>query len=239
MLFRSTFQFGLLPLIVITGIVALILLNQTDTGSFLVISLAGLTMFIAAGGKWKEVFIAILIGIILLTGLIFTKSYILDRVKTFIDPGANTRSTSYQLDQSLIAIGSGKLFGRGFGQSIQKFEYLPEPIGDSIFAVAAEEWGFVGGILLIFLFLIFALRGLKIATGSKDIFGGLLATGIVILITAQSLINIASMLGVFPLTGMPLLFVSHGGTALFFAMAEAGIILNISRSAGNYKSTNN
>ena len=116
-----------------------------------------------------------------------------------------------------------------FPYNCKKFSYLPEPIGDSIFAVIAEEWGFIGASLLILFFLFFAFRGLKIASNSKDIFGGLLAVGIVILITAQSLINIASMLGIFPLTGMPLLFVSHGGTALFFAMAEVGIVLNISR----------
>ena len=164
-----------------------------------------------------------------MAGLAYSRPYIFDRIETFIKPGEDLQGSSYQLNQSLIAIGSGQIFGRGFGQSVQKFNYLPEPIGDSIFAVAAEEWGFVGSTVLIFLFLAFAIRGLKIATWSSDIFGGLLATGIVILITVQSLVNIASMLGVFPLTGMPLLFVSHGGTALFFAMAEVGIILNISK----------
>jgi cell division protein FtsW len=186
-------------------------------------------MFVTAGGRWRDVFIAGLIGIIFLAGLAYSRPYIFDRIETFIKPGEDLQGSSYQLNQSLIAIGSGQIFGRGFGQSVQKFNYLPEPIGDSIFAVAAEEWGFVGSTVLIFLFLAFAIRGLKIATWSSDIFGGLLATGIVILITVQSLVNIASMLGVFPLTGMPLLFVSHGGTALFFAMAEVGIILNISK----------
>ncbi len=202
---------------------------QPDTGSVLVIAVAGLAMFVTAGGRWRDVFIAGLIGIIFLAGLAYSRPYIFDRIETFIKPGEDLQGSSYQLNQSLIAIGSGQIFGRGFGQSVQKFNYLPEPIGDSIFAVAAEEWGFVGSTVLIFLFLAFAIRGLKIATWSSDIFGGLLATGIVILITVQSLVNIASMLGVFPLTGMPLLFVSHGGTALFFAMAEVGIILNISK----------
>ena len=225
-----TFQFGLLPLVIIMGIIAGVLLAQPDTGSLLVIASAGLAMFITAGGRWKDVLIAGLIGAALLAGLIYTRPYVLDRVKTFINPGDDLQGSSYQLNQSLIAIGSGKMFGRGFGQSIQKFNYLPEATGDSIFAVIAEEWGFAGATVLIFLFLMFALRGLKIAANSNDVFGGLLATGIVILITVQSLVNIASMLGVFPLTGMPLLFVSHGGTALLFAMAEAGIVLNISRS---------
>ena len=224
-----TFQYGFLPLILVIGIISGLLLLQPDTGSVLVIAVAGLAMFVTAGGRWRDVFIAGLIGIIFLAGLAYSRPYIFDRIETFIKPGEDLQGSSYQLNQSLIAIGSGQIFGRGFGQSVQKFNYLPEPIGDSIFAVAAEEWGFVGSTVLIFLFLAFAIRGLKIATWSSDIFGGLLATGIVILITVQSLVNIASMLGVFPLTGMPLLFVSHGGTALFFAMAEVGIILNISK----------
>ncbi|MDO8510479.1 MAG: FtsW/RodA/SpoVE family cell cycle protein, partial [bacterium] len=130
---------------------------------------------------------------------------------------------------SLIAIGSGGFKGRGFGKSIQKFKYLPQPMGDSIFAVAAEEFGFIGSVGLIIIFLFFGIRGLKIASQAPDSFSGLLTVGIVILILSQSFINIASMLGIIPLSGIPLLFVSHGGTALFFALAEVGIILNISK----------
>jgi cell division protein FtsW len=129
----------------------------------------------------------------------------------------------------LIAIGSGGVLGKGYGQSTQKFNFLPEPIGDSIFAVASEEFGFLGSVLLIVFFLFFALRGLKIAAGAPDEFGRLLTLGIVILITAGSFLNIAAMLGIIPLTGTPLIFVSQGGTALLIAMAEAGIILNISK----------
>jgi len=223
------FQFGLLPFLIIMGIISLILLKQPDTGSLLVIFSAGLAIFIAAGGRWKDVFTAGGISLVGLAGLAYLRPYILARLITFLRPDLDPFGSSYQLQQSLIAIGSGKFFGRGFGQSIQKFEHLPEPIGDSIFAVASEEWGFFGGSILITLFFIFSLRGLKIAAHAKDVFGGLLATGIVILIVSQSLINIASMLGVFPLTGMPLLFVSHGGTALFFAMLAVGIVLNISK----------
>jgi len=223
------FQYGLLPLLIIVGLIGAILLKQPDTGTLIVIFATGLAMFITAGGRWRDVFLAGLASGASLLGLALVRPYVLDRLLTFIRPEIDPLGAGYQIQQSLIAVGSGQWFGRGFGQSIQKFNYLPEPIGDSIFAVIAEEWGFIGASLLIFLFLFFAFRGLKIAANSRDIFGGLLAVGIVILITAQSLINIASMLGVFPLTGMPLLFVSHGGTALFFAMAEVGIVLNISR----------
>jgi cell division protein FtsW len=224
-----TFKFGLLPLLIVLGIISLILLNQPDTGTLVVIFVTGLTMFIVAGGRWRDVFLTGLVSVGGILVLALARPYILERIMTFIKPGADPLGAGYQIEQSLIAIGSGQWFGRGFGQSIQKFNFLPEPIGDSIFAVIAEEWGFIGASALIILFLLFAFRGLKIAANSKDIFSGLLATGIVILITAQSLINIASMLEIFPLTGMPLLFVSHGGTALFFAMAEVGIVLNISK----------
>ena len=137
--------------------------------------------------------------------------------------------SGYQLKQSLIAIGNGGVFGKGLGQSVQKFNYLPEAQGDSIFAVLGEEFGFVGCTIIVMLYVLFALRGLWIASKAPDKFGGLLAVGLVILITAQSFINIGSMLAIAPLTGVPLIFISQGGTALLLAMAEVGILLNISR----------
>lgn len=144
-------------------------------------------------------------------------------------PGGDLAGAGYQIKQSLIAIGSGGLFGKGFGKSIQKFGSLPESIGDSIFSVTAEEWGFIGASFLVIIFFLFTYRGLKIASKSIDSFGGLLVVGLVILIASQSFVNMGSMLGVFPMIGMPLLFVSKGGTALLFTLAEVGIILNISK----------
>lgn len=224
-----TFSYGLFPLIFLLGIIGAILIAQPDTGTFMVIFITAVAMFVAAGARFRDVLAIGAIAALGLLTLVFTHPYIKDRLLTFFNPATDPLGASYQIQQSLIAIGSGQFFGRGFGQSIQKFEYLPEPIGDSIFAVFAEEFGFIGSVLLIFLFLFFAFRGLRIAAEAPDYFGGLLAVGIVILIVSQSLINIASMLGVLPLTGLPLLFVSHGGTALFFALAEVGILLNISK----------
>jgi len=140
------------------------------------------------------------------------------------------RGASWQINQSLIAIGSGGLFGRGFGQSLQKFVFLPEPIGDSIFAVAGEEFGLVGTTTLLLLYLGFLLWGLRLTAKIADPFGRYLAGGLVIMIGAQSFINIGSMIGLVPMTGVPLVFVSHGGTALLFALIAVGIILNVSRS---------
>jgi cell division protein FtsW len=225
------FKYGLLPLLGLLALVGTILLMQPDTGTFLVIVATAGAMFIAGGGKFRDVALLGGIGVAALGLLAYVRPYIKERILTFLDPSIDPLGLSYQIQQSLIAIGSGGWFGRGYGQSVQKFDYLPEPIGDSIFAVIAEEFGFVGGIVLLTLFLFLAFRGLRIAARSPDLFGGLVVVGIVILITSQSFINVASMVGVLPLTGLPLVFVSHGGSALFMALLEIGIILNVSRYA--------
>jgi cell division protein FtsW len=150
---------------------------------------------------------------------------------TFLHRGGDAQGAGYQINQSLIAIGSGQIAGRGFGQSIQKFGYLPQPTDDSVFAVAAEEFGFIGSIILISLYIIFAISCFRIGTRSKDLFGGLLAIGIAILIVTESFMNISAMLGLLPLSGIPLLFVSHGGTALIVTLGAAGMIGNVSRES--------
>jgi cell division protein FtsW len=160
---------------------------------------------------------------------VFFTPYLQERIKTFIDPSQDPQGSSYQIQQSLIAIGSGGIFGRGYGQSIQKFSYLPEPQGDSIFAVVGEELGFIGGVAIIILYLLFLLRGLRIANNSPDLFSRLLVSGIVILIVAQSFMNIASATGVFPLTGVPLVFISQGGTSLMIDLMAIGIVFQISK----------
>lgn len=222
-------KYGFFPLLGMIMISGVLILKQPDTGTFLVLVIAGFCMFFVAEAKWSHIFGLIGVALAGAGGWIMMKPYVLQRITTFLNPSADSLGAGYQIKQSLIAVGSGEWFGRGFGKSIQKFNYLPEPIGDSIFAVTAEEWGFVGSVLLISLFLAFAFRGFQIASRSNSNFGRLLAVGIVILIVSQSFINMASMLGIFPLTGIPLLFVSHGGTALFITLLEVGIILNISR----------
>lgn len=227
----KTISHGLIPFAVITGIVGAILLVQPDTDTFMVTVAGGFAIFLAGGGRWRHIALLILIGVIGLGAVVYTRPYVKARITTFISPHENAQGSGYQIQQSLIAVGSGGLYGRGFGQSIQKFNFLPEPIGDSIFAVSAEEFGFIGSTLLVLLFVFFALRGLKIAASVPDPFGRLLIVGIVILIISQAFVNISAMVGLVPLSGIPLPFVSHGGTALFIALAEAGIILNISKTA--------
>ncbi len=222
-------RYGILPLGIMLCIVAVLLFMQPDTKSFILMLAVGGSMLFVSGVPWKYLLGTFLIGVIVLGGLLFTTPYLQSRVKTFIDPSNDPSGSSYQLQQSLIAIGSGGVFGRGFGQSIQKFSYLPEPQGDSIFAVVGEEFGFVGGVILIILYIAFALRGIRIAYYAPDMFARLFVLGIVLLITFQSFLNIASIIGVFPLTGVPLVFMSQGGTSLFFSLAAIGIVLNISK----------
>ena len=220
---------GFLPLMGVVGISGVLLLLQPDMGTYLTLVAACLGVFIIAGGKWRHVFVFIMLGIVVATLYASVKPHALDRILTFFDPARDPSGSSWQIQQSLIAVGSGGLVGRGFGQSVQKFGFLPEPIGDSIFAVASEEFVFVGATTIIALFIALLSRGLSIARRVPDQFGGLLVSGIVIMIVSQAFLNIGAVLGVLPFTGIPLLFISHGGTALFFALLGSGIVLNVSR----------
>ena len=226
----STFTYGFLPLVVLLGICGGLLLLQPDTDTYLIIVTTGLAMFVAAGGKWRYVLLVLLAGIMGIIFLAYTRPYVMERIQTFFNPSADSLGSSYQIQQSLIAIGSGGLFGKGFGQSVQKFTYLPEPVGDSIFAVASEEFGFVGSVLLIAIFVLFASRGLKIASKVPNIFGRLVVVGVVIMIVAQAFVNIGAMLAVLPLSGITLPFVSHGGTSLFVSLFQVGVVLSISKT---------
>lgn len=220
---------GTIPFVLLVGGVGIPLLLQPDTDTYLIMAASAVAMFITAGGRVRDVLVMGFSGVLLIAILAFTRPYIMDRIQTFINPTLDPQGSGYQIKQSLIAVGSGGFLGRGFGQSIQKFEYLPEPIGDSIFAVYAEEFGFIGSIFLVLLFTAFGLRGFKIATHAPDLFGMLLVVGIVTLILLQAILNIAAMLAVAPLSGLPLPFISHGGTALLMTLGSVGIILNISK----------
>ncbi len=220
---------GLLPFLGFLGIASVLLFKQPDMGTLMVICSSSLAVFILAGGPWKHLILIGLLGILALGVVTYVRPYARDRITTFLNPQQDLKGKGWQINQSLIAIGAGGVVGRGFGQSMQKFTFLPEPIGDSIFAIASEEFGFAGSITILLLFLIFALWGLKVMTQVADPFGRTLGASLIIMITAQAFINIGAMLGVIPLTGVPLVFISHGGTAMLFALIEVGIILNISR----------
>lgn len=218
---------GLLPFLAFLAVPAAILLAQPNTSTTMLLVVTGMVMYFAAGAPWRDFALLVLSAALVLGIVIMVRPYVLERVKTFIDPSANSLSSGYQIQQALIAVGSGGLLGRGFGQSVEKFNYLPEPDGDSIFAVFAEETGFLGAVLLLTLFVALAARGIVIAGNSTDLFGGLVATGFSFLIIFQAFINISAMLGIIPLTGLPLPFVSHGGTALAATFLMCGLILNV------------
>jgi cell division protein FtsW len=220
---------GVVPLVLVGGAAAGILLLQPDTDGAAVILLSCAAMLFAAGGRLWHLLLLALMGVMALGVVAYQRPYLAERFTTFLNHSADPQGAGWQIQQSLIAVGSGGFSGRGFGQSIEKFSYLPEPIGDSIFAVAAEEFGFVGSVLLVLLFCGVALLGLRIAARAPDPFGGLLVVGLVTIIIGQSFMNIASTLGLIPLSGLPLMFVSHGGTALAITLAEVGVILSVSR----------
>ncbi|MBI5742311.1 MAG: putative lipid II flippase FtsW [Candidatus Niyogibacteria bacterium] len=226
-------QYGLLPFLVIAGIAGALLIKQPDVGTLGVIAFTALAMFYVGGSRKAHVAFVVFLGLALLAALIAIEPYRMSRFTVFLNPTEDVRGAGYQLQQSKIAIGSGGVFGRGFGKSIQKFEYLPEPTSDSIFSVVAEEWGFVGAAFLIILFLAFLWRGLRIAKNAPDVFGRLFASGIVIMVVVQAYLHIAALSGLIPLTGLPLVFVSKGGSSLAISLFLIGIVLNVSKHSKN------
>ena len=222
---------GLVPFVTVLGVIMMLMILQPDVGTMMVIALMSLAVYFVAGAPWSHLSMLCSGGMILLVVLIATASYRLERFTAFLNPERDPLGIGYHINQALIAIGSGGFFGLGYGHSVQKFQYLPEAVSDSIFAVMAEELGFFFSVPLIFLFALLFWRGLKIAAGTKDGFGRYLVIGIVTWITFQAFINIGSMLGVMPMTGVPLPLVSYGGTSLAITMGAIGVVLNVSRYA--------
>jgi cell division protein FtsW len=218
---------GVLPFLAIVGLPTVMLLLQPNTSTTALVLATSAIMYFAVGAPLRDFGILILLVLVAAGVVLVVRPYAMARVMTFLHPTSDSLGSGYQIQQSLIAIGSGGVSGRGFGQSVQKFNYLPEPQGDSVFAVYGEEFGFIGAIILVALFALFAARGIVIAGESKDMFGALVALGFSWLIAFQAFVNMSAMLGIVPLTGLPLPFVSQGGTALMMALASAGLILNI------------
>lgn len=223
------FKEGLLPFLGIMGLVGFLVIKQPDVGTLGAISIISLIMFFVSGVPMRFIFSLIGLGVGLLATLIAVAPYRLNRLKAFRDSTIDPQGIGYQINQALIAVGSGGIFGLGFGQSRQKFNYLPEPVGDSIYAIIGEELGMVGAVVLLTLFILFAMRGFKIARNAPDKFSALVAVGISSWIIFQAFINIAAIIGLIPLTGIPLPFVSYGATSLVFVLTAVGILLNISR----------
>ena len=225
----KNWSYSTAPFFVVISFIGLLLAMQPDVGTLAVVVLVALGIYFAAGSSMKHFFAVIAVFLVVLAGLVFIEPYRLDRIKTFFDPSIDPRGISYQLNQSLIAIGSGGLFGNGFGESTQKFGFLPEVVNDSIFAIVVEELGFVGAMALLGMFIFLSHTLISIAKNTSDKFGRLLVIGMSTWIVGQAFINIAAVSGLAPLTGIPLPFVSHGGTAIMALLAGLGIVSNIAR----------
>jgi len=221
---------GLIPFASIVGFICLILLFQNSTSAAFIIALVALIIYAAAGARWTFLMSMTLVGVLLFTAFVFSTPYRLERIKSFIDPDRDAQDTSYQITQSLTVIGSGGLFGVGYGQSKAK-NFLPERMGDSIFAIIAEEVGFVGSMVVIFLYIALVIRGMMLAKKARDRFGKLVLIGFSAAIGVQAFIHIASTSGLMPTTGVPLPFVSYGNFSLVVFMAMVGIMLNVQRNS--------
>jgi cell division protein FtsW len=218
---------GLIPFVTVLGVIMGLLILQPDTGSMAIIVAMSVAVYFVAGAPLRYFFVFGGLGAALFTLLLRSK-YRADRILTFLHPEQDPQGVGYHINQALLAVGSGGFWGRGYGHSLQKFQYLPEVAGDSIFAVLAEEFGFVLTLGFLAFYVAFLLRGLKVAEEAPDPFAKYLATGIVTWFGIQAFVNIGAMVGILPITGVPLPFVSYGGTSLAVCLIAAGVLLNIS-----------
>lgn len=232
---------GLAPFVTTLGLVMLLLFLQPDTGTMGIIVAMSLAVYFVAGAPLRYIALFGFAGALAVFFLlqvvpalsdsipVFEKlEYRTERFVTFLHPELDPLGTGYHINQALLAIGSGGLFGRGYGHSLQKFQYLPEVAGDSIFAVMAEELGFVLASAFVLLYVVFLFRGLSIGEHAPDAFGKYLVIGIMTWFGVQAFVNIGAMVSIVPITGVPLPFVSYGGTALAISLTAAGIVLNVS-----------
>lgn len=225
----ASVSYGMIPFLLMLSVVGVFLVMQPDIGTLFVIAVTAGLMYFLGGGKVSQVTTIVLFGVAGFYLLARLAPYRIARLLVFLNPWVEPQGAGYQITQAFIAIGSGGFAGLGFGRGLQKYQYLPEPMGDSIFAIFSEEMGFLGAAGLIALFFLLFWRGMKIAKAAPDVFGRLLASGIAIGIMAQAFVNMAAISGLLPLTGIPLPFVSYGGTSLAVTLASVGILMNISK----------
>lgn len=207
-----------------------LIMLQPDLGTAVVVAMIGFGLFYISGAKTRDLLLVVLTLVSAGLFLIFSSSYRLERLKTFIEPTADPLGRSYHINQVLLGLGSGGLFGVGLGRSRQKYAYLPEATTDSIFTIIGEELGFVGGLILISLLLSLSLLAFRIALSASDQHGRLLAAGVAIFFSAQTFVNLASMVAIVPLTGIPLPLISYGGSALVTTFAALGILASVAKN---------
>jgi cell division protein FtsW len=215
--------------LVILGMIVGLIMLQPDLGTTVIIVATGFLVYLASGAKLTYLIASGILGTLSGLAMILSSDYRKQRVMTFLDPSRDPLGSSYHVMQALIAIGSGGLWGLGLGQSRQKYQFLPQVTTDSIFAIIAEETGFLGASLVIILLFLVVNRALKIAKMAPDNFSRLLSVGVACWIGIQAVVNLAAMLSLLPLTGVPLPFISYGGSSLVMTLTGVGLLLNISR----------
>ncbi len=221
--------YGIVPALLMIGLMAGLIVLQPDIGTTIVLIGTAYIMLFIGGSKLKHLGWILAGMLVSFAVLVKLEPYRIERFLTFLHRDADPQGIGYQINQALVAIGSGGFWGQGYGNSRQKYNFLPEVMGDSIFAVTVEELGFLRASVIVVLFLWLALRGLKIARSAPDLFGKMLASGIVVWISLQALVNIGAIIGILPLTGVPLPFISYGSSSLIITLAAMGIMLNISK----------
>jgi len=226
---ESTLRKAALPALAATLAVAALILKEPDIGTSIIIAIIAFSMFYLAGTPVRSIIVTFMVSFFALLALSLTRAYRFRRILAYINPWSDPRGVGFHIIQSLIAVGSGGIFGLGLGGSRQKFFYLPQNYTDFIFAIFCEEMGLFGALGVLLLFLLFIGRGIRIARNAPDVFSLLLSGGIVSWIGFQAILNISVVLGVLPTTGIPLPFISYGGTSIVTSLFGVGLLLNISR----------
>ena len=228
----QTFKFGYLPYMIVLGVLLIMLLLQPDLGSAMIIAGVAVTMLIVSGVRWTHLLPTFLVALPTLYFLVMRVDYRKRRILAFLDPWKDPFDTGFQIIQSLVAFGQGGVIGQGLGIGEQKLFYLPEAHTDFIFSVIGEELGLVGVLVIAGLFLMLVLCGIRVALQCEDPFGRNLAFGLSVLLGLEAFVNLAVCMGLLPTKGLPLPFISYGGSSLIISMVAAGILLNVSSQTG-------
>ncbi len=225
-----SWSYSVVPFLVILGFISLLLAGQPDIGTLSMVALIAIAMYFLAGAEIRHFFSLMAVLVVVLFLLVQFAPYRFNRLLAFLNPSADPQGISYHVNQARLAIGRGGLWGVGFGQSQQKVNFLPEPVGDSIFAITVEELGLIGGTFLVGIILWLSMALLKISRQTNDRFAQLFLVGLIVWIAGQAFINIGAISGLTPLTGIPLPFVSYGGTSLAVILGSLGIASNIAEN---------
>jgi len=227
--FVRSFWAGLVPPLLISGLIAGLVIMEPDFGTMSSILLIAFTMFFIGGAQLSHLLYLIVSGAGVGWLAVQAAPYRMERILTFLNPSSDPLGAGYHINQAILAVGSGGLFGLGFGESLQKHNFLPEPIGDSVFAIMSEELGFLRVAMVLLVYVAFVLFGLKIARRAPDDFGRYLTVGVSMWVVVQLVVNVGAIVGILPLTGITLPFMSSGGSSVIALLAGIGIVLNISR----------